>query len=86
MGNNYEFIPFGAGRRMCPGVTFGLRSIEFFLAHMLCFYDWNSPDGLNSTDIDMTETEGVFAGKKHHLHLVPTFYAKATNDASMVFS
>ncbi|KAL8246834.1 hypothetical protein R6Q59_008050 [Mikania micrantha] len=71
-GNDYEFIPFGAGRRMCPGVTFGLRSVEFFLALMLYFYDWKLPGGLNLTDIDMTETEGVFAGKKDHLRLVPT--------------
>ncbi|KAK9062092.1 hypothetical protein SSX86_019277 [Deinandra increscens subsp. villosa] len=82
MGNDYEFIPFGAGRRMCPGVTFGLRSVEFFLAHMLYFYDWSLPDGLSPTDIDMTETEGVFTGKKDHLRLVPTFYRTATVDGA----
>ena len=27
-GTHFEFIPFGAGRRMCQGVTFGLTSIE----------------------------------------------------------
>ncbi|KAI3794337.1 hypothetical protein L1987_36967 [Smallanthus sonchifolius] len=84
MGNDYEFIPFGAGRRMCPGVNFGLRSVEFFLAHMLYFYDWNLPDGLNPTDVDMTETEGVFAGRKDHLRLIPTFYPKVVDDAPFI--
>ncbi|EMS56037.1 Premnaspirodiene oxygenase [Triticum urartu] len=35
MGTDFSFLPFGAGRRMCPGIAFGLGSIELALASLL---------------------------------------------------
>lgn len=75
MGTNYQFIPFGSGRRMCPGMNFGLTTVEFFLAQMLYYFNWELPDGLNPIDVDMAETDGLIAAKKIHLHLIPTSYA-----------
>uniref|UniRef100_A0A6N2NI78 Cytochrome P450 n=1 Tax=Salix viminalis TaxID=40686 RepID=A0A6N2NI78_SALVM len=39
LGSSFEFIPFGAGKRMCPGMSFAIANIEFTLAQMLYHFD-----------------------------------------------
>ncbi|PIA24843.1 hypothetical protein AQUCO_19100002v1, partial [Aquilegia coerulea] len=56
-GKDFEFIPFGAGRRGCPGLTFGLVSVEAILANLLYWFDWELNGG--ATKIDMTEAFGL---------------------------
>ncbi|KAF3627284.1 Cytochrome 71D7 [Capsicum annuum] len=69
-GNHFEFIPFGAGRRMCPGMSFGLANVTHPLAQLLLHFKWELPDGTNPKDLDMTETYGITATKKKDLLLV----------------
>ncbi|CAD6338925.1 unnamed protein product [Miscanthus lutarioriparius] len=70
-GTDFEYVPFGAGRRMCPGMAFGLVSMELALASLLYHFDWELPPGMTPTDIDMTEEMGVTARRLHDLLLVP---------------
>jgi cytochrome P450 len=39
-GKDFRFIPFGAGRRGCPGIGFGTRLAEHALANLLYHFDW----------------------------------------------
>ncbi|XP_010932987.2 premnaspirodiene oxygenase-like [Elaeis guineensis] len=71
-GNCYEYMPFGAGRRMCPGINFGLASMELALAQLLCCFDWSLPHG--ASELDMTESAGLGARRRYDLCLCATPY------------
>ncbi|KAF7098660.1 hypothetical protein CFC21_100383 [Triticum aestivum] len=69
-GTDFELVPFGAGRRMCPGITFGLAVIELALASLLFHFDWELPGG--TTELDMAEALGITAKRKSDLWLHAT--------------
>ncbi|KAG6506252.1 hypothetical protein ZIOFF_031574 [Zingiber officinale] len=71
-GNDFEFLPFGAGRRMCAGMTFGLTTLELTLSKFLFHFDWAFPKGVKAEDIDMSESFGASASRKVNLLLVPS--------------
>lgn len=72
-GHDFEFLPFGAGRRMCPGLNMAIAEIECVLANLLYFFDWKLPDGMTTEDVNMEEEvlESITIDKKTHLILVP---------------
>ncbi|KAF2288975.1 hypothetical protein GH714_023191 [Hevea brasiliensis] len=71
-GANLEFIPFGAGRRMCPGISFGIANVEILLANLLFYFDWKLPHGMKQEELDMAESFGAVARRKNDLGLIPT--------------
>nr|AMO65334.1 cytochrome P450 CYP71D489 [Scoparia dulcis] len=71
-GNSFQYLPFGAGRRICPGMVFGLANVELPLAMLLYHFDWTLPQGLKPEELTMAETLGMVSARKDHLHLIPT--------------
>uniref|UniRef100_A0A0E0E483 Cytochrome P450 n=1 Tax=Oryza meridionalis TaxID=40149 RepID=A0A0E0E483_9ORYZ len=70
-GMNFEYMPFGAGRRMCPGMAFGLVNLELVLASLLYHFDWKLSDKIEVGDLDMMEERGATTRRLHDLLLVP---------------
>ncbi|KAH7446514.1 hypothetical protein KP509_01G060100 [Ceratopteris richardii] len=58
-GHDFRLLPFGAGRRVCPGAQLGLNLVQLMLARLLHQFSWSPPEGMQGNDIDMTERPGV---------------------------
>ncbi|KAF9620417.1 hypothetical protein IFM89_012594 [Coptis chinensis] len=76
-GQNFELIPFGSGRRMCPGVSFSLQVMHLVLARIIHGFELKTPTGAN---IDMSTTLGMISWKATPLEVLmaprfePVFY------------
>ncbi|KAL3519009.1 hypothetical protein ACH5RR_021598 [Cinchona calisaya] len=66
-GHHFELIPFSAGRRICPGVTFGLQILHLVLANLLHAFDLSLSPG---EKVDMTETAGLINHKATPLQVL----------------
>ncbi|KAK2447086.1 cytochrome P450 71D11 [Trifolium repens] len=73
-GSDFEFLPFGAGRRICPGILFSEPNIELPLAQMLYYFDWKLPYGTSHESFDMTESFGATVKRKSELFVIPIPY------------
>ncbi|XP_037482138.1 indole-2-monooxygenase-like [Triticum dicoccoides] len=71
MGNDFQFLSFGAGRRICPGINFGLATIEIMLANLVYSHDWELSSAAGKKGIDMREVFRLSVRRKEKLMLVP---------------
>ncbi|CAN0872315.1 Cytochrome P450 83B1 [Linum grandiflorum] len=71
-GANFELIPFGAGRRICPGMHMGISTVELSLANLIYAFNWDTPAGMKDQVLDMDVLPGIAMHKKNPLLLLPT--------------
>ncbi|KAL8148723.1 psoralen synthase [Apium graveolens] len=69
-GFNYEYLPFGAGRRGCPGIQFAMAVNELVVANVIHKFNFELPDGERLEDLDMTAVSGITLRKKSPLLVV----------------
>ncbi|TKW02483.1 hypothetical protein SEVIR_8G246830v4 [Setaria viridis] len=68
-GNDFRFLPFGSGRRMCPGINFTTATFEIILANLIYHFNWELLP--RSTGVDMSESYGMDVHRKEKLLLIP---------------
>ncbi|KAL8093869.1 psoralen synthase-like isoform X2 [Apium graveolens] len=71
-GLHFEFIPFGAGRRGCPGIQYAMAIDELALANLVHIFDFALPDGKRFQDLDMDAETGMTLHKKSPLLVIAT--------------
>lgn len=71
-GNDFELIPFGAGRRICPGIALASPLLTLVLASLVHYFDWSLPQqGMQPRDLIMEEKFGLTLEKDPPLLLIP---------------
>nr|GMC63105.1 cytochrome P450 CYP736A12-like [Ipomoea batatas] len=72
-GHDFELIPFGSGRRSCPGIQLGITVVRLVVAQLVHCFDWELPKGMLANELDMTEEFGIVASREKHLMAVPHY-------------
>ncbi|PRQ51100.1 putative cytochrome P450 [Rosa chinensis] len=72
-GHDFQLIPFGSGRRGCPGMQLGLTTVRLVLAQLVHCFNWELPTGMQPQDLDMAENFGLNVSKAKHLLAKPIY-------------
>ena len=70
-GRDFELIPFGAGRRICPGLPLANRMVHFMLASLVHNFAWELPDEIKPEDMGMGELFGLTLHRAKPLKAIP---------------
>ncbi|OEL13376.1 4-hydroxyphenylacetaldehyde oxime monooxygenase [Dichanthelium oligosanthes] len=73
-GEHPALMPFGTGRRICPGMSMATATVEYTLANLLFGFQWALPEGMTADDVSMEEEGRLVCHRKTPLVLVPTVY------------
>ncbi|KAL2551462.1 Cytochrome [Forsythia ovata] len=76
-GHDFQLVPFGSGRRSCPGLQLGLTVDQLVVEHFVHCFDWELPNGMLPGDLDVTEQYGI-------VQLEPSFEGDWLNDFSYI--
>ncbi|RLN39121.1 geraniol 8-hydroxylase-like [Panicum miliaceum] len=58
-GGDFDLIPFGAGRRICPGMPLAIRMVHLVLGSLLNQFKWKLPIEVERNGVDVAENFGV---------------------------
>ncbi|KAJ6801373.1 putative cytochrome P450 76M5-like [Iris pallida] len=68
-GNNFNYLTFGSGRRICPGISLGEKMVMYLLASLLHSFEWRLPKG---TKMNLKEHFGIVLNKEEPLVAIPS--------------
>ncbi|XXG75951.1 hypothetical protein AAC387_Pa08g0412 [Persea americana] len=68
-GQDFRYLPFGSGRRVCVGIPMAERMVMYVLASLIHSFEWQLPEGRK---LDLSEKFGIILKKKTPLLVIPT--------------
>ncbi|KAM3339787.1 xanthotoxin 5-hydroxylase CYP82C4 [Capsicum galapagoense] len=68
-GQHFEFIPFGSGRRSCPGINFATQVAHLIIGRLIQGFNFDTPSNL---PVDMSEGQGITMPKAKSVDVVIT--------------
>ncbi|XP_059064289.1 cytochrome P450 750A1 [Cryptomeria japonica] len=69
-GQEFDMLPFGAGRRRCPGGHMAMGQMSLIIAQLWHCFDWRVEG--HTADLDMTEEFGATVPRKFNLFAFPS--------------
>ncbi|XP_065855336.1 cytochrome P450 76A2-like [Euphorbia lathyris] len=70
-GHHFELLPFGAGRRICVGLSLAHRVLNLILGSLIHHFDWELAANISAESMDMREILGTTMRKLEPLLIVP---------------
>ncbi|KAM7494518.1 hypothetical protein LguiB_029127 [Lonicera macranthoides] len=70
-GQDFEYIPFGSGRRMCPGQPLASKAVPLIVASLVHAFDWVLPSNIDPNDIDVNVMVDITMQKEKPLCVIP---------------
>ncbi|GLJ32224.1 hypothetical protein SUGI_0648590 [Cryptomeria japonica] len=71
-GQDFELIPFGVGRKICPGLPLASRMVHLVLASLIHSFEWKLPDWMSCETMDMSDVFVITLRKAADLRAIPT--------------
>ncbi|KAL1568000.1 cytochrome P450 71AU50-like isoform X1 [Salvia divinorum] len=72
-GQHFQLLPFGSGRRGCPGIQLGLIQVRLIVSQLVHCFDWQLPNDMPPEELSMNEEFGIVVSRANHLTAIPTF-------------
>ncbi|XP_059068600.1 cytochrome P450 750A1-like [Cryptomeria japonica] len=63
----FDVVPFGVGRRACPGISMSFATMNFTIAQLVHCFDWRVEG-----ELDINECNGAFLPRKHDILVFPS--------------
>ncbi|KAJ0886146.1 putative geraniol 8-hydroxylase [Helianthus annuus] len=70
-GQDFKLIPFGAGRRLCPGLNIAHRMLHIMLGSLIYNFDWKLQGNMRPQDLDMEDKFGLTLPRNVPLMAIP---------------
>ncbi|XP_065858095.1 geraniol 8-hydroxylase-like [Euphorbia lathyris] len=75
-GRNFELIPFGSGRRICPGLSLATKMLHLILGSLINNFDWKIEEGCETKTLNMDDKFGGTLEKANPLRVMPYPYPR----------